>query len=77
MGTKTVRLDDSVYERLAELKREGETFSDAVERLLPEGSLLDLVGIFTEGQVEEIEERLGQKYERSKDSLREELGDDE
>lgn len=77
MGTKTIRLDESVYERLEELKREDETFSDAVERLLPDGTLLDLVGIFTDEEVAEIEERLSEKYARSKDSLREELAVDE
>lgn len=77
MGTKTIRLDESVYERLEELKREDETFSEAVERLLPDGTLLDLVGIFTDEEVAEIEERLSEKYARSKDSLREELAVDE
>jgi predicted CopG family antitoxin len=74
MGTKTVRLDDDVYERLRELKQEEETFSDTVERLLPEGSLLELAGIYTEEEVDDIEERLSEKYERSKESLRDEVG---
>jgi len=41
MGTNTVRLDDDVYERLKSRKRDDETFSEAVDRLLGEWSLLD------------------------------------
>ncbi|WP_251341355.1 antitoxin VapB family protein [Haloplanus halophilus] len=43
MGTKNVRLDDDVYERVKAHKREDETFSDAVARLIEDVSLLDLV----------------------------------
>lgn len=34
MGTKTVGLREEVYERLATEKREGESFSDVVDRVL-------------------------------------------
>jgi len=70
MGTKTIRLDDDVYERLREVKRDDETYSDAVERLLPGGSLLDLVGILEPGEVEEIEGRLSDKYGVAKERRR-------
>lgn len=46
MSTKrTVKLDPDVYDRVAAQKREDETFSEAIERLISgEGvSLLDLV----------------------------------
>jgi len=36
MCTKTFRLRDDVYERLKTRKREGESFSDLVDRLLDE-----------------------------------------
>ncbi|QLH76216.1 antitoxin VapB family protein [Halosimplex rubrum] len=41
MGTKTVRLDDDVYERIKSRKQPDETFSDAIERLTSEWTLLD------------------------------------
>ncbi|WP_436925674.1 antitoxin VapB family protein [Halosimplex amylolyticum] len=41
MGTKTVRLDDDVYERIKSKKRADETFSDAIDRLTSEWTLLD------------------------------------
>jgi|GEM_PF-805207 len=41
MGTKTVRLDDDVYERIKSRKQPDETFSDAIERLTSEWTLID------------------------------------
>lgn len=46
MGTNTVRLDDDVYERPKSSKRDDETFSEAVDRLLGEWTPLD----FAEGE---------------------------
>lgn len=42
MGTKSVRLDEDVYERVEAHKRDDETFSDTVARLMGDVSLLDL-----------------------------------
>ena len=42
MGTKSVRLDEDVYERVKAHKRADETFSEAVARLMRDVSLLDL-----------------------------------
>lgn len=39
MGTKQVRLDEAVYARIQDEKRDGETFSDAVDRLTSDWSL--------------------------------------
>jgi len=36
-----VRLDDDVYERIKSQKREGETFSEAIDRLTSGYTLLD------------------------------------
>lgn len=70
MGSKTIRLNDDVYERLRDVKRDDETYSEAVERLLPGGSLLDLAGILEPEEVDEIEERLSEKYAKSKERRR-------
>ena len=48
MGTKTVRLDEATYERIKSEKREDETFSEAIDRLIGEWTLLDLVGTLSE-----------------------------
>jgi len=39
MGTKQVRLDEDVYARIKDEKREGETFSDVIDRLTSDWSL--------------------------------------
>src|SRR5207302_5512702 len=46
MGTKTISLEDSAYSRLKAVKRPGESFSDAVNRVLGanEPSFLDFKG---------------------------------
>jgi predicted CopG family antitoxin len=68
-----VRLNDEVYERLAAHKRDDETYSEAIDRLLGGGSLLDLVGIYSEDEVDEIETVLEKKQERDRRNRREEL----
>lgn len=50
-----VRLDDDVYERIKANKRDDESFSDAVERLIGGRSLRELRAIFDEEQVSEME----------------------
>jgi len=70
MGTKTIRLEEDVYEMLAERKREDETFSEAVERLVGGRSLVELAGMYTEEEVAEIEHALEHKYEREDEARR-------
>ncbi len=48
MATKTVNLTEGAYARLQALKREGESFSDVVDRLTGKFALLELVGILDE-----------------------------
>jgi predicted CopG family antitoxin len=56
MGSKTIRLDDDVYERLRENKRDDETFSEAVERLMGGRSLAELGDVLDdEDRVERME----------------------
>jgi len=62
MSTKTVSLKESAYEKLKNLKRENESFSDVVERISQSQSLEDLEGSYPEiGEVkEQIEEERDQ-----------------
>ena len=52
MGTRNVRLDEDVYERVKNEKRDDETFSEAIERLIGGASLLELVGILSDDDAE-------------------------
>lgn len=53
-----IRLDDDVYERIKTNKREGESFSDAVERLIGGRSLRDLRDVFDGDQVTEMRDAI-------------------
>jgi len=54
MNTKSVRLDEDVYERIKSEKRPDETFSEAIDRLTGGVSLLDLVGILSDEEAAEF-----------------------
>jgi predicted CopG family antitoxin len=67
MGTETIRLDDEAYERIAERKREGESFSDVVKRIAGERSLLELAGVLTDEETETMRETIDARRERSRE----------
>jgi predicted CopG family antitoxin len=76
--SKSIRLSEEAYERLAAHKRENETFSDVVLRLAGERSLLDIAGVLNDDEadsvreaVEERRERRGAELEESADRMRE------
>lgn len=77
MGTKTIRLDEDVYERLKSEKRDDETFSEAVDRLIGDWSLLDLAGTATEAETarhREILEAAEQNATQDRERLLEQFG---
>ncbi|UPW01584.1 antitoxin VapB family protein [Halorussus gelatinilyticus] len=53
-----VRLSDDLYERIKANKREGESFSDAIERLIENRSLRDLGDVFDDEQVDEMRDAI-------------------
>lgn len=77
MGSKNISLRDEVYEELSREKAEGESFSDAIHRLISSGKgehpLYGLVGLLDEGEAAEAERRtrefrrdLDEEMERSR-----------
>ena len=67
MATKTISLDEEAYERLASQKREGESFSDVVKRLAGERSWLEISGILSEDEAENLEAMIEEGRARSRD----------
>lgn len=67
--SKSIRLNDEAYERLAAHKREDETFSDVVVRLAGERSLLELAGILTDEQADDLEAAIEERRERRTEEL--------
>ena len=60
---KSVRLTAEAYEMLENRKREGETFSEAIERLAKERPIRDLAGLFSDNEVEDIRSARTKSYE--------------
>lgn len=56
MGSKMVRIDEDLYERVASHKHDDETFSEAIERLIGGPSLLSLAGILSDEDAEAFRE---------------------
>lgn len=73
MGTKTVRLDEEVYERIKAHKREDETFSEAIARLTGGYSLLDFAGGYDEADAERHRDLLDRADEVAAEGRREML----
>lgn len=67
--SKSIRLSEEVYERLAAHKRDDETFSDVVLRLAGERSLLELAGILSDEQADALEAAIEERRSRRADEL--------
>jgi predicted CopG family antitoxin len=63
--SKSIRLSEEAYERLAAHKGEDETFSEVVLRLAGERSLLEIAGVLSDEEAEElraaVDERRGRR----------------
>ena len=76
-NTKTVALSETAYERLSAKKREGESFSDVVERLAGERSLLEIAGTgAADDGYEEAVTEAGASLTRSAEETHRELVDE-
>lgn len=71
MATKTLTITESAYDRLKRLKREGESFSELIERIVPQASIDDLVGILPPGLGAELDAAV----RRTRDELDDEVED--
>ncbi|TYT61282.1 antitoxin VapB family protein [Natrialba swarupiae] len=58
MGTKTIGIRDDVYERLKARKREDESFTDLMNRILDETTVdwREGFGTLSEGEADELEQ---------------------
>lgn len=77
MGTKTIRLDENVYELLRARKRDDETFSEAVERLVGGPPLRELAGILSDEEAEEFRRAIheaNEDYDREIETMLDEQG---
>lgn len=73
MAIKTISITEEAYGRLKALKREKESFTNAILRLTKKRSLLDLAGILAKREASELRKRIkeGRKISRKRlDKLR-------
>lgn len=71
MATKTINLTEGAYARLQALKREGESFSDVVNRLTGKFALRELVGILDEdaaGRLRAAKRDIGKRLRKGTDA---------
>jgi len=66
-----VRLEDHVYERIEANKRDDESFSDAVERLIGGHSLRDLRNVFDDAQVADMRDAIEAADRTDREAVRE------
>jgi predicted CopG family antitoxin len=76
MGTKTVRLDDDVYEHIRAVKQEDETFSEAIDRLIGRASLLELAGTLSDEEVDAVREAVADSREADRRATEALYGDE-
>jgi predicted CopG family antitoxin len=73
--SKSIRLSEEAYERLAAHKREDETFSEVVLRLAGERSLLELAGILSDEEADALREAVAERRDRRREDLEETAGE--
>lgn len=66
---RNIRLTEEAYQHLERRKQPGESFSDTVERIAGERSLLELAGILSDEEAEAMREAIQQRDEQSRDRL--------
>lgn len=68
---RNVRLTEEAYQQLKRQKQSGESFSDTVERIAGERSLLELAGILSDEEAETMREAIEAQESRTRDRLNE------
>jgi predicted CopG family antitoxin len=69
--SKSIRLSEEAYERLAAHKREDQTFSEVVLQLARERSLLELAGILSDEEADALREAIAERRDRRERALAE------
>lgn len=71
MATKTISLDEDSYNRLKSLKEGDESFSDVVKKVTSERSLMDIAGILSDEEADELRENIEKSREKAAERSKE------
>lgn len=66
---RNIRLTEEAYHHLERRKQPGESFSDTVERIAGERSLLELAGVLSDEEADTMREAIRERDEQSRDRL--------
>ncbi len=69
MSTKTLSVDEEAYELLKKEKGEDESFSDVIKKIAKEKSLMEIAGIWKDGELRKKVEDTRERTERELDSI--------
>lgn len=61
MVTRTITITDTAYKLLASHKYQGDSFSDVIVKTLGGSSLLEIVGIFSPEEAEDLRARVKER----------------
>ena len=60
MATKTLTITEDAYERLTRYKEKNDSFSDVIVKHFPKHSLMELAGIFSHTEAEQMRKHIAQ-----------------
>lgn len=66
---RNIRLSEEAYQRLKRRKQPGESFSDTVNRIAGERSLVELAGMLSDAEAEDMREAIRDQEDRSRERL--------
>ncbi len=69
MSTKTLTITQDAYDRLVNVKGKNESFSDVIVKHFPKHSLMELVGIFTHKETEELRRHIKERRKASRERV--------
>ena len=69
LGSSNISISDEAYSRLVAQKKENESFTDVINRLTGNGSILDIAGVLSKSEGKEITLRIKKMRKESRRQL--------
>lgn len=69
MATKTLTITEDAYERLAQHKRDSDSFSDVIVKHFPRHSLLEIAGILSHEEADRLRKHIAGNRKRSRERM--------